>query len=167
MKSLAGMTGTADTEAFEFQHIYGLDTVVVPTNRPMVRDDHGRSWSYLTAQEKYDAILKDIIDCRERGQPVLVGTVSIEQSELLAQLDESKPRSLIRSLNAKFHEKEADIVAQAGRAGAVTVATNMAGRGTDIVLGGNWMMEIEKLDNATDEQKAKIKTDWQVRHDSK
>ncbi|GGI83232.1 preprotein translocase subunit SecA [Shewanella gelidii] len=162
-EKLAGMTGTADTEAFEFQHIYGLDTVVVPTNRPMVRDDMP-DLVYLTAQEKYDAILEDIIGCRERGQPVLVGTVSIEQSELLSHLMK-QAKIPHQVLNAKFHEKEADIVAQAGRASAVTVATNMAGRGTDIVLGGNWAMEISKLDNPTEAQKAKIKEDWQVRHD--
>lgn len=163
-EKLAGMTGTADTEAFEFQHIYGLDTVVVPTNRPMVRKDMA-DLVYLTANEKYQAIIKDIKDCRERGQPVLVGTVSIEQSELLARLmvQEKIPHQV---LNAKFHEKEAEIVAQAGRTGAVTIATNMAGRGTDIVLGGNWNMEIDALDNPTPEQKAKIKADWQVRHDA-
>lgn len=163
-EKLAGMTGTADTEAFEFQHIYGLDTVVVPTNRPMVRKDMA-DLVYLTANEKYQAIIKDIKDCRERGQPVLVGTVSIEQSELLARLmvKEKIPHQV---LNAKFHEKEAEIVAQAGRTGAVTIATNMAGRGTDIVLGGNWNMEIDALENPTAEQKAKIKADWQVRHDA-
>ncbi len=162
-EKLAGMTGTADTEAFEFQHIYGLDTVVIPTNRPMVRKDHA-DLVYLTAEEKYDAIIKDIIDCRDRGQPVLVGTVSIEQSELLhSMLKKAKiPHEV---LNAKFHEREAEIVAQAGRSGAVTIATNMAGRGTDIVLGGNWNMEIDALENPTAEQKAKIKADWQVRHD--
>ena len=162
-EKLAGMTGTADTEAFEFQHIYGLDTVVVPTNRPMVRKDMA-DLVYLTADEKYQAIIKDIKDCRERGQPVLVGTVSIEQSELLARLmvQENIPHKV---LNAKFHEKEAEIVAQAGRLGSVTIATNMAGRGTDIVLGGNWNMEIDELDNPTPEQKAKIKADWQIRHD--
>ncbi|MCZ4337827.1 preprotein translocase subunit SecA [Shewanella colwelliana] len=160
---LAGMTGTADTEAFEFQHIYGLDTVVIPTNRPMVRKDNA-DLVYLTAEEKYDAIIKDIIGCRERGQPVLVGTVSIEQSELLHSMLK-KAKISHEVLNAKFHEREADIVAQAGRSGAVTIATNMAGRGTDIVLGGNWNMEIEQLDNPTSEQKAKIKADWQIRHD--
>ncbi len=162
-EKLAGMTGTADTEAFEFQHIYGLDTVVVPTNKPMIRDDRA-DLVYLTAAEKYNAILEDIRDCRERGQPVLVGTVSIEQSELLSQMmkKEKIPHSV---LNAKFHEKEAEIVAQAGRAGVVTVATNMAGRGTDIVLGGSWAAEIAELANPTDEQIAKIKADWQIRHD--
>ncbi|WP_299008182.1 preprotein translocase subunit SecA [uncultured Shewanella sp.] len=162
-EKLAGMTGTADTEAFEFQHIYNLDTVVVPTNKPMVRQDKP-DLVYLTAAEKYTAIIDDIRDCRERGQPVLVGTVSIEQSELLHSLmkKEKIPHEV---LNAKFHEREADIVAQAGRKGAVTIATNMAGRGTDIVLGGNWNMEIDALNNPTDEQKAKVKADWQARHD--
>ncbi|UAL44021.1 preprotein translocase subunit SecA [Shewanella inventionis] len=162
-EKLAGMTGTADTEAFEFQHIYGLDTVVVPTNRPMVRNDMA-DLVYLTASEKYAAIIKDIQGCRERGQPVLVGTVSIEQSELLASLLKKAkiPHSV---LNAKFHEKEAEIVAQAGRVGAVTIATNMAGRGTDIVLGGNWKVEIENLANPTDEQIAKIRSDWKIQHD--
>ncbi|MCL1059788.1 preprotein translocase subunit SecA [Shewanella gelidimarina] len=162
-KKLAGMTGTADTEAFEFQHIYGLDTVVVPTNRPMVRIDNP-DLVYLTADEKYAAIVKDIIGCRERGQPVLVGTVSIEQSELLHSLLK-KQKIPHEILNAKFHEREADIVAQAGRLGAVTVATNMAGRGTDIVLGGNWNMEIDAIANPTSEQRVTIKADWQIRHD--
>ncbi|WP_417763755.1 preprotein translocase subunit SecA [Shewanella sp.] len=162
-EKLAGMTGTADTEAFEFQHIYGLDTVVVPTNRPMVRKDMA-DLVYLTAREKYEAIIKDIEDCRERGQPVLVGTVSIEQSELLSHL--LKQRKIPHQvLNAKFHEHEAEIVAQAGRAGTVTVATNMAGRGTDIVLGGSWKSEIEALENPTDEQIEAIRVDWQQRHD--
>ncbi|KFZ36300.1 preprotein translocase subunit SecA [Shewanella mangrovi] len=162
-EKLAGMTGTADTEAFEFQHIYGLDTVVVPTNRPMIRKDMA-DLVYLTAREKYEAIIKDIEDCRERGQPVLVGTVSIEQSELLSHLLKQKkiPHQV---LNAKFHEHEAEIVAQAGRAGTVTVATNMAGRGTDIVLGGSWKSEIEALENPTQEQIDAIRTDWQQRHD--
>ncbi|GLP97490.1 preprotein translocase subunit SecA [Paraferrimonas sedimenticola] len=160
---LAGMTGTADTEAFEFQHIYGLDTVVIPTNKPMIRDDRA-DLVYLTAEEKYDAIIEDIKDCQERGQPALVGTVSIEMSELLSRLLK-KAKIKHNVLNAKFHEKEADIVAEAGRPGAVTIATNMAGRGTDIMLGGNWMIEQAKLDNPSEEQLAKIKDDWQVIHD--
>ncbi|MBO2555091.1 preprotein translocase subunit SecA [Shewanella algae] len=163
-EKLAGMTGTADTEAFEFQHIYGLDTVVIPTNRPMIRNDMA-DLVYLTAKEKYAAIIQDIKGCRERGQPVLVGTVSIEQSELLSNLlDREKIPHKV--LNAKFHEKEAEIVAQAGRSGAVTVATNMAGRGTDIVLGGSWKAEVEELENPTEEQIAKIRVDWQERHDA-
>ncbi|MBE8168378.1 MAG: preprotein translocase subunit SecA [Shewanella sp.] len=163
-EKLAGMTGTADTEAFEFQHIYGLDTVVVPTNRPMVRNDMP-DLVYLTAAEKYSAIIEDIKSCQERGQPVLVGTVSIEQSELLSRLmTEQKIKHSV--LNAKFHEKEADIVAQAGRSGIITVATNMAGRGTDIVLGGNWSAEVAELDNPTAEQIAVIKDAWQIRHDA-
>ena len=160
---LAGMTGTADTEAFEFQQIYGLDTVVIPTNKPMVRKDMG-DLVYLTAQEKYAAIIEDIRGCVERGQPVLVGTVSIENSELLSGIltKENIPHKV---LNAKFHAMEAEIVAQAGQTGAVTIATNMAGRGTDIVLGGNWQAEIAALENPTDEQIKAIKAAWQIRHD--
>lgn len=160
---LAGMTGTADTEAFEFQQIYGLDTVVIPTNKPMVRKDMG-DLVYLTAQEKYAAIVEDIRGCVSRGQPVLVGTVSIENSELLSGIltKENIPHKV---LNAKFHAMEAEIVAQAGQLGAVTIATNMAGRGTDIVLGGNWQAEIAQLDKPTDEQIAELKAAWQVRHD--
>ncbi|WP_107850900.1 preprotein translocase subunit SecA [Oceanimonas marisflavi] len=162
---LAGMTGTADTEAFEFQHIYGLDTVVIPTNKPMIRKDMG-DLVYLTAMEKYQAIVADIKDCVERGQPVLVGTVSIENSELISSiLDKQGIRHQV--LNAKFHQKEAEIIAQAGRAGTVTIATNMAGRGTDIVLGGSWQTEIEALgEGATEEQIAAIKADWQQRHEA-
>ncbi|MFM5819334.1 preprotein translocase subunit SecA [Aeromonas sanarellii] len=161
---LAGMTGTADTEAFEFQQIYGLDTVVIPTNKPMVRKDMG-DLVYLTAQEKYAAIVQDIRDCVQRGQPVLVGTVSIENSELLSGIltKENIPHKV---LNAKFHAMEAEIVAQAGQTGAVTIATNMAGRGTDIVLGGNWQAEIAQLENPTSEQIAELKAAWQVRHDA-
>lgn len=160
---LAGMTGTADTEAFEFQQIYGLDTVVIPTNKPMVRKDMG-DLVYLTAQEKYAAIVQDIRECVKRGQPVLVGTVSIENSELLSGIltKENIPHKV---LNAKFHAMEADIVAQAGQTGAVTIATNMAGRGTDIVLGGNWQAEIAQLENPSSEQIAGLKAAWQVRHD--
>ncbi|WAF59783.1 preprotein translocase subunit SecA [Aeromonas caviae] len=161
---LAGMTGTADTEAFEFQQIYGLDTVVIPTNKPMVRKDMG-DLVYLTAQEKYAAIVQDIRECVKRGQPVLVGTVSIENSELLSGIltKENIPHKV---LNAKFHAMEAEIVAQAGQTGAVTIATNMAGRGTDIVLGGNWQAEIAQLENPSSEQIAGLKAAWQVRHDA-
>ena len=161
---LAGMTGTADTEAFEFQQIYGLDTVVIPTNRPMVRKDMG-DLVYLTALEKYDAIVEDIRGCVSRGQPVLVGTVSIENSELLSGIL-TKQEIPHKVLNAKFHAMEAEIVAQAGQLGAVTIATNMAGRGTDIVLGGNWQAEIAQLDNPSDAQISEIKAAWQVRHDA-
>ncbi|TGE85149.1 preprotein translocase subunit SecA [Pseudoalteromonas sp. KS88] len=162
--TLAGMTGTADTEAFEFQSIYGLDTVVMPTNKPMIRDDRA-DLVYLTQDEKYEAILVDIKDCQERGQPVLVGTISIESSEYLSQfLRKEKIKHNV--LNAKFHAQEADIVSDAGLPGTVTIATNMAGRGTDIVLGGNWNSEVEKLDNPTDEKIAEIKAAWQIRHDA-
>jgi len=163
-ETLAGMTGTADTEAFEFQSIYGLDTVVMPTNKPMIRDDRA-DLVYLTQEEKYEAILVDIKDCQERGQPVLVGTISIESSEYLSQfLRKEKIKHNV--LNAKFHAQEADIVSDAGLPGTVTIATNMAGRGTDIVLGGNWHSEVEKLENPTDEQIADIKGAWQIRHDA-
>ena len=161
---LAGMTGTADTEAFEFNHIYGLETVVIPTNRPMQRKDMA-DLIYLTAEEKYEAIVEDIKDCVKRGQPTLVGTVSIENSELISRILK-KSKIPHKVLNAKFHEHEADIVAQAGKPGAVTIATNMAGRGTDIVLGGNWQAEVEKLENPTEEQIKKIKAEWKERHDA-
>ena len=163
-ETLAGMTGTADTEAFEFQSIYGLDTVVMPTNKPMIRDDRA-DLVYLTQEEKYEAILADIKDCQERGQPVLVCTISIESSEYLSQfLRKEKIKHNV--LNAKFHAQEADIVSDAGLPGTVTIATNMAGRGTDIVLGGNWNSEVEKLENPTDEQIAEIKAAWKIRHDA-
>lgn len=163
-ETLAGMTGTADTEAFEFQSIYGLDTVVMPTNKPMIRDDRA-DLVYLTQEEKYEAILIDIKDCQDRGQPVLVGTISIESSEYLSQfLRKEKIKHNV--LNAKFHAQEADIVSDAGLPGTVTIATNMAGRGTDIVLGGNWNSEVEKLENPTDEQIAEIKAAWKIRHDA-
>ncbi|KTF19093.1 preprotein translocase subunit SecA [Pseudoalteromonas sp. 10-33] len=163
-ETLAGMTGTADTEAFEFQSIYGLDTVVMPTNKPMIRDDRA-DLVYLTQEEKYEAILVDIKDCQERGQPVLVGTISIESSEYLSQyLRKEKIKHNV--LNAKFHAQEADIVSDAGLPGTVTIATNMAGRGTDIMLGGNWNSEVEKLDNPTDEKIAEIKAAWKLRHDA-
>jgi preprotein translocase subunit SecA len=161
---LAGMTGTADTEAFEFQHIYGLETVVVPTNRPMQRKDHA-DLIYLTAEEKYEAIVEDIKECVKRGQPTLVGTVSIENSELISRILK-KEKIPHKVLNAKFHEHEADIVAQAGKAGAVTIATNMAGRGTDIVLGGNWQAELEKIENPTQAQIDKVKAQWKESHDN-
>ncbi|MGR5064857.1 preprotein translocase subunit SecA [Photobacterium sp. DNB22_13_2] len=161
---LSGMTGTADTEAFEFQSIYGLETVVLPTNKPMIRDDMG-DLVYMTELEKFAAISEDIKERVENGQPVLVGTVSIEKSELLSKA--LKKQGIKHEvLNAKFHEREADIVAQAGAPRAVTIATNMAGRGTDIVLGGSWQSEVAKLENPTDDQIAKIKADWQQLHDA-
>lgn len=160
---LAGMTGTADTEAFEFNHIYGLETVVIPTNRPMQRKDMA-DLIYLTAEEKYEAIVEDIKECVKRGQPTLVGTVSIENSELISRILK-KSKIPHKVLNAKFHEHEADIVAQAGKPGAVTIATNMAGRGTDIVLGGNWQAEVEKIENPTEAQIEKIKAEWKESHD--
>ncbi|MFC4700280.1 preprotein translocase subunit SecA [Glaciecola siphonariae] len=161
---LSGMTGTADTEAFEFNHIYGLETVVIPTNKPMIRDDRADK-IYLTAAEKYQAIIEDIKSCVERGQPSLVGTVSIENSELISSILK-KEKIKHKVLNAKFHAQEAEIVANAGMPGAVTIATNMAGRGTDIVLGGNLQVEIEGLDNPTPEQIKQVKEKWQERHDA-
>ncbi|MDA8362403.1 MAG: preprotein translocase subunit SecA [Gammaproteobacteria bacterium] len=160
---LSGMTGTADTEAFEFQEIYGLEVVVIPTHRPMIRKDYGDQ-VYRTGQEKHDAIIADIRDCNSRGQPVLVGTVSIESSEHLSQLLKKQGISH-EVLNAKQHEREAHIVTQAGRPGAVTIATNMAGRGTDIVLGGNVDTELSEV--AGDKEKEQgIRTQWQQRHDA-
>ncbi|WP_428607929.1 preprotein translocase subunit SecA [Sedimenticola sp.] len=160
---LSGMTGTADTEAPEFLQIYGLEVVVMPTNREMIRKDMG-DLVYLTSAEKYRAITEDIQDCIKRGQPVLVGTASIETSELISGLlNEAKVPHQV--LNAKHHEREANIVAEAGRPGAVTIATNMAGRGTDIVLGGNPEMEIAELgDSATPDAVEKIRADWKARH---
>ncbi len=162
-EKLAGMTGTADTEAYEFQHIYGLDTIVIPTNRPMIRDDR-TDLMFKSEPEKFDAVIKDIQDCIARNQPVLVGTVSIEKSEELSKaLDKVGIEHKV--LNAKFHQQEAQIIENAGYPGAVTIATNMAGRGTDIVLGGNWKAEIEKLENPTQEQIDEIKAQWQKQHD--
>ncbi|OHU90719.1 MULTISPECIES: preprotein translocase subunit SecA [Pseudoalteromonas] len=163
-EKLAGMTGTADTEAFEFQSIYGLDTVVIPTNKPMIRDDRA-DLVYLTQEEKFEAILEDIRDCQKRGQPVLVGTISIESSEYLSHFL-TKEKIEHNVLNAKFHAQEADIVADAGLPGKVTIATNMAGRGTDIVLGGNWQSEVAKLENPSEEQIAQIKEKWKQTHDA-
>ncbi|RLK48572.1 protein translocase subunit secA [Alkalispirillum mobile] len=161
---LAGMTGTADTEAFEFQHIYGLEVLSIPTHRPMVRDDM-TDLVYRTAAEKYDAIIKDIEWCVENDRPVLVGTTSIEASELLS--NQLRKRKIAHNvLNAKNHEQEAKIIANAGLPGAVTIATNMAGRGTDIVLGGNLDAELAELgDDASEGRIEKIKQDWQTRHD--
>lgn len=163
-EKLAGMTGTADTEAFEFSSIYKLDTVVVPTNRPMIRKDLP-DLVYMTEAEKIQAIIEDIKERTAKGQPVLVGTISIEKSELVSN-ELTKAGIKHNVLNAKFHANEAAIVAQAGYPAAVTIATNMAGRGTDIVLGGSWQAEVAALENPTVEQIEKIKADWQVRHDA-
>ena len=165
---LSGMTGTADTEAFEFNSIYNLEVIVIPTNKPMIRDDRG-DLIYLNVRDKYNAIIQDIKAAKELKQPTLVGTTSIENSELLSKLME-KEGIQHEVLNARFHEKEAQIIAQAGNVGSVTIATNMAGRGTDIVLGGNFEAEIEALRT----EKGKDLTDamieerhkaWQERHD--
>ncbi len=169
-RKLAGMTGTADTEAYEFQQIYGLETVVIPTNRPMVRADHNDQ-IYRTAPEKFTAIIADIRDCHQRGQPVLVGTTSIENSELLSDIL-TKEKLTHQVLNAKQHAREAEIIVQAGRPGVITIATNMAGRGTDIVLGGNIDKPIAAIKNdeslsaaEKDQRLAALKADWQKLHD--
>ncbi|MEJ2141725.1 MAG: preprotein translocase subunit SecA [Gammaproteobacteria bacterium] len=160
-EKLSGMTGTADTEAYEFQQIYGLEVVVIPTHRPMIRNDMV-DLIYMTQKEKFMAILEDIKDCQKRGQPVLVGTTSIEVSEFLSSyLKKEKIHHEV--LNAKQHQREAQIVAEAGRPGAVTIATNMAGRGTDIVLGGNPDVEIKALKNPDEKQIEKIKADCKKR----
>ena len=169
-EKLSGMTGTADTEAYEFQEIYGLETVVIPTHRMMIRDDQ-QDKVYRTAKEKYKAIVDDVKECFGRGQPVLVGTTSIENSELISDML-TKAGIPHNVLNAKQHEREAQIVMEAGRPGMVTIATNMAGRGTDIVLGGGISKALEQIDNdetLSDEQKKaqkeEIKAKWQVDHD--
>jgi len=164
-KKLSGMTGTADTEAFEFQSIYGLEVVVIPTNRPTIRKDSSDQ-VFLNRKGKFNAVLADIEECAKRGQPVLVGTTSIETSEMLSE-HLAKAGVKHEVLNAKQHDREATIVANAGRPAAVTIATNMAGRGTDIVLGGSLEAEIHELgEGATDEQKAAVKAEWQKRHDA-
>ncbi|MCC6562952.1 MAG: preprotein translocase subunit SecA, partial [Xanthomonadales bacterium] len=163
-KKLAGMTGTADTEAYEFQQIYGLEVAVIPTHRPMVRKDHP-DLVFLKADAKWNAIIEDIKECYARKQPVLVGTTSIETSEMLGERLQASgiPHQV---LNAKQHEREAQIVAQAGSPGAVTIATNMAGRGTDIVLGGNLDAELAALPpETTDAERARVRIEWQKRHD--
>ena len=168
-KKLSGMTGTADTEAYEFQQIYGLETVIIPTNQPMIRKDMN-DLVYRTADEKWQAVINDIRDCQQRGQPVLVGTTSIEVNEFLSALltKEKLPHQV---LNAKQHDREAQVVAQAGLPGAITIATNMAGRGTDIVLGGSISKEIDAIQQdeslsaeAKTAQVAAIKADWAPRH---
>ncbi|MFP5482581.1 MAG: preprotein translocase subunit SecA, partial [Gammaproteobacteria bacterium] len=170
-KKLSGMTGTADTEAFEFQSIYGLETVIIPTHRPIQRKD-AQDKIYKSAREKYNAILEDIKDCYERGQPVLVGTTSIENSELIASFLE-KEKLPHNVLNAKQHEREAEIVAQAGRPKAITIATNMAGRGTDIVLGGNLERELAGIENNAELDEAakpalieKARAEWKLRNEA-
>ena len=160
---LSGMTGTADTEAYEFQQIYGLEVVVIPTHRPMVRDDRV-DLVYLTQREKFASIVEDIKDCQQRQQPVLVGTTSIEVSEYLSGLLK-KDKIKHEVLNAKQHAREAEIVSQAGQPGAVTIATNMAGRGTDIVLGGNLQVELAGIADLNPEKEQQITAAWQQRHE--
>ena len=160
---LSGMTGTADTEAYELHQIYSLEVVVVPTNMPLIRKDHSDK-VYLTTQEKFKAVVSEIKECVDRGQPVLVGTASIENSEYLSKLL-TKEKIKHSVLNAKFHEQEAQIIAQAGKQGAITIATNMAGRGTDIVLGGSLDMEISNLENPDEKQIEQLKQQWQQCHD--
>ncbi|MEL7045191.1 MAG: preprotein translocase subunit SecA, partial [Pseudomonadota bacterium] len=159
---LAGMTGTADTEAFEFRQIYGLEVVVIPTNKAMVRKDFN-DLVFLTREEKFDAIVEDVVHTIEAGAPALVGTASVETSEELStRFRKSKIEHKV--LNAKFHAQEAEIIAQAGRPGVVTIATNMAGRGTDIVLGGNLETELRAAEGAGEDKLAAIRKDWEERH---
>ena len=159
---LAGMTGTADTEAFEFRQTYGLDVVVIPTNKPVSRKDYN-DLVFLTTEEKYQAICNAVKELQEQGKPVLVGTASVEASEeMAARL--TKANIPHKVLNAKHHDKEASIIAQAGRPGAVTIATNMAGRGTDIVLGGNFEAEVAEMDNPTEAEIAAAREKWKERH---
>ena len=161
-EKLAGMTGTASTEAQEFLEIYGLEVLEIPTNLPMIRDDHN-DVVYLTEQEKFDAVVEEVINYREKGNPILVGTSSLESSEIVSQLLKNKQIEH-QILNAKNHAKEAEVIAQAGRPKVVTIATNMAGRGTDIVLGGNWEAEIEQQ-NITDENlKERLHAEWKERN---
>jgi len=160
---LAGMTGTADTEAFEFRQIYGLEVLVIPTNKPMLRKDLN-DLVYLTRAEKFDAIVEDVRSCIEQGSPVLVGTASVETSEELSQRFK-KSKIEHKVLNAKYHEQEAEIIAQAGKPGVVTIATNMAGRGTDIVLGGNLESELKALGDVSEEKAEEVRAAWKVRHD--
>jgi preprotein translocase subunit SecA len=159
---LAGMTGTADTEAFEFRQIYGLEVLVIPTNKPQQRDDLN-DLVYLSVDEKFDAILADVKECMAKGAPVLVGTASVETSEAMSARFR-KANITHKVLNAKYHEQEAEIIAQAGRPGVVTIATNMAGRGTDIVLGGNLEAELNGLGDIGAEEKARVRDAWQQRH---
>lgn len=163
-QKLSGMTGTADTEAFEFKQIYGLEVIVIPTNVPVARKDLN-DLIYLSVEEKYDAVIADVKELVEKQAPVLVGTASVETSEVMSKrLKKAGIKHEV--LNAKYHEREAEIIAQAGRPGAVTIATNMAGRGTDIKLGGNWEVEVASLKEPSEAQIQAAKADWQKRHDT-
>ncbi|MEX7541063.1 preprotein translocase subunit SecA, partial [Acinetobacter baumannii] len=163
-KKLSGMTGTADTEAAEMKEIYGLDVVIIPTHRPMIRNDQN-DLIYLNRNGKYNAIIQEIMNIRQQGvAPILIGTATIEASEILSsKLKQAGIHHEV--LNAKQHEREADIIAQAGSPNAVTIATNMAGRGTDIILGGNWKAKLAKLENPTPEDEARLKAQWEQDHE--